>query len=415
MAKIGLKSENIKTLNELIKNDWQTNLTLIKCFQELSLMFIRQLMEDEVRQYAGERYSHQKPHKGHYSRWGTNPGSVWVGEEKVNVAVPRIYDNETKSNRSLESYEKLKDIEPDANRVLKSMLHGLSTNNYKTVVEQFIDSRGLSKSKVSQRFVEQSSKQLEEFNNRDLGVYNFIAIFIDGKYFCKEEIIIAVGITEEGRKIPIGFIQTATENAGSVSQLLLNLTDRGLKYNEGLLFVVDGAKGIYKGVKDTYGDYAVIQRCQWHKRKNVLDYLSPKNAEIFKPKIDKAYNADSYEEARSQLNKIYNELLPINISAAKSLMEGVEEVLTLFRLGVNEEFKKSFRTTNIIENVNSQMRSLLINVKYWKTSDQRHRWAAAGLLEAEQNMNKVINHQNLSLLKEAIKREVERKINKRKL
>jgi transposase-like protein len=412
MAKIGLKNEKIKILNELVKNDWQTKLALLKNYQEMSLLLINQLLEDEVRQYSGERYSREKPHEGQYSRWGTNPGSVWIGEEKVNIDVPRIYDKVSGSNKSLESYESLKEIEPDERRMLKAMLCGLSTNDYKSVVQQFVDSRGLSRSKVSQRFIEESSKQLEEFNNRDLSTNNFIAIFLDGKYFYKENMVIAIGINDEGIKIPLGFIQMARENAISIDQLLSNLIERGLRFEEGILLVVDGSKALFKAIKDTFGDYAVIQRCQWHKRENILSYLSEKNKDIFKKKINKAYRTESYEGARNQLMSIYNELLHINKSAAQSVLEGLEETLTIHRLGLYEQFNKSFCTTNVIENVNSQLRKYTSKVKCWKTSDQRHRWIAAGLLEGEQKMNKVINHRNLDILKVAIKKEVERVMSK---
>jgi transposase-like protein len=294
---------------------------------------------------------------------------------------------------------------------MKAMLHGLSTNNYRSVVEQFVESRGLSRSKVSQRFIEESSKRLEEFSNRDLSGNNYVAIFIDGKYFYKEQIVISVGITDDGRKIALGFIQTTTENSTSIRQLLSNLIERGLRYEDGLLFVIDGSKGLYKAVKDTFGNKSVIQRCQWHKRENVVAYLSDKYKEMYRKKLNKAYNAETYEEAMNLLKIIYNELIRINKNAANSLLEGLEETLTLHRLEISEIFKKSFCTTNIIENVNSQIGRYTRNVKFWKTSDQRQRWVAAGLMEAEQKMNKVINHKKLSIMKEKIYNEINKHIN----
>jgi len=406
MAKINLKNERSKNFREIIESGIDTKLLLIKHHFELGLMLVNDLLNDEVIEHAGERYSRDKPHQGRYSRWGSNRGSVWLGEEKVPIDVPRLYDNEKKCNKSLENYEKLKEIEPDEGRLMKAIIRGISTNDYKTIVEQFVEGRGLSKSKVSQRFIEESSKKLEEFVNRDLSKDNYVAIFIDGKYFYKEQIVIVVGITEDGTKKALGFIQTTTENSTSIKQLLSKLIERGLRYESGLLFVIDGSTGLYKAIKETFDKYAVIQRCQWHKRENVMSYLSENNKEIYKKKLNKAYNSDSYEEAKNSLKEIHNELIRINKNAAGSLLEGLEETLTLHRLGLHEDFKKSFSTTNVIENVNSQLRKYTFKVKYWKTSDQRQRWIAAGLLAAEQKMNKVINGHKLNKLKERISIEV---------
>jgi putative transposase len=410
MAKLELKNEKIKNINQIHESDAQTKLALLKNQYEISLMLINDLLEDEVRQYSGERYKRDKPYEGRYSRWGTNPGSVWIGEEKVDIDIPRLYDKEEERNKTLENYELLKTIEPDETRLMKAILFGLSTNDYKAVVERFIDSRGLSRSKVSQRFIEESTKRLEEFSNRDLSGNNYVSIFIDGKYFYKEQIIIALGVTESGSKVALGFIQTTTENSTSIKQLLSNLIERGLKYENGLLFVIDGSKGIHKAVTDTFGKEAVIQRCQWHKRENVISYLNEDNKDRIKRKMSKAYNMDTYQEAKDELMKIHYELGKINRNAANSLLEGLEETLTLHRLGINEEFKKSFSTTNVIENLNSQIGKYTRKVKYWKTSDQRQRWIAAGLMEAEQKMRRVNNYQRLYILQEKIKEEVEHKI-----
>lgn len=406
MRKITFKNGKNKRIKALLNTNNEIKLALLKHQFEISIMLINDMLEDEVTQYAGERYSHNKPNKGRYNRWGTNPGSVWIGEEKVSIDVPRLYDNENNSNKSLENYEKLRSIEPDEDRLLKAMLHGLSTNSYKAVVEQFVDSRGLSRSKVSQRFIEESTKKLEEFSNRDLSDNNYVAVFIDGKYFYKEQIVIAIGITDDGRKVAMGFIQTTTENARSIKQLLSNLIERGLNYDDGLLFVIDGSKGLYKAVKETFGNNSVIQRCQWHKRENVVSYLNDRDKDSYRKKMNKAYNAETYDEALSMLKSIHDELSIVNRNAANSLREGLEETLTLHRLQLHGVFKRSFSTTNIIENVNSQLGRFTRNVKYWKSSDQRQRWIAAGLLEAEQKMNKVINHKNLRLMKEKIYNEV---------
>lgn len=411
MAKIGLNNEKIKYLYQLVESDFETKLTVLKHYLEASYLLVNQILEDEVKSLAGERYSREKPRDGRYSRWGSNPGSVRLGEEKVRIDVPRVYDNELGKNVSLSSYEKVKNIDTDEGRLINGVLCGLSTNDYRGVVEHFSDSIGLSHSSISNRFIEESSKALKEFHERDISQYNIVALFIDGKYLAKEQIVIVLGITDSGDKIALDFIQTTTENSTSIRQLLSSLVGRGLKYEEGLLCVVDGSKGLYKAIDEVFGKYAVVQRCQWHKRENVLSYLNEIDKERYKKKLNKAYRAESYDDAKLQLEAIRKELEQINQSAANSLSEGLEETLTLHRLGLNETFGKSFSTTNVIENVNSQIKKYTNKVKYWKTSDQRHRWIVMSLLRAEQRMRKVDNYQKLSEMKKAISEEVKRRLN----
>jgi len=212
-------------------------------------------------------------------RWGYNPGSVRISSERIRVDVPRIYDNQKGSNISLENYQRLRNL-PGANEaVMKAILLGLSTGDYQGVVQQMLDSFGLSRSSVSQKFIEVSSEKLKAFEERDLSCYHFVAIFIDGNYLAKEQIVIALGVTQTGEKIPLGFVQTHTENAISIGQLLKDLLSRGLNVEQSILFVIDGSKGILKAIKEVIGDYAVIQRCQWDKRENIVNYLNENQQE----------------------------------------------------------------------------------------------------------------------------------------
>ncbi len=405
-----LLNEN-KSFKEALESDTATKIALLKNNCEMQLILINSILEDEMQQYAGERYNREKPYDGRYSRWGSNPSSVYIGEEKVPINVPRLYDKEAQCHKPIETFEKLKEIVPDEGRLMNGILNGLSTNNYKSVVEHFLSCRGLSRSNVSRRFIEESTKLLKEFMSRDFSEEKFVSIFIDGKYFQKSQIVIALGITEDGRKIALGFVQTTTENSTAIKGLLTNLIDRGLKFEEGILFVIDGSRGLHKAIEETFGEYAVFQRCQWHKRENVLSYLNDKDKEYFKKRLKKAYSSESYAEAKSELMDIYNELLRVNQSAAGSLLEGLEETLTLHRLGLYEKFGQSFKTTNNIESLNSQIGKYTRNVKNWKTSDQRHRWIAVGLLESEKHMRRVNNHYELNIMRTLIKREVQDRIN----
>ena len=405
--KVKRRIHHRKGIKWLLEQNVEIKLEVLKHQLELSRMLINELLEDEVKSYTGERYSHTKPSESRYSRWGFNPSSVKIGSERIRVEVPRVYDHEQESNPTLDMFQRLKELPEIDERLLKAVILGLSTRDYEQVIKTMVDSFGLSSSSVSTEFIEQSSRQLEAFESRDLSDHEFVALFIDGKYLAKEQIIIVLGVTEQGDKISLGFIQSATENSVSIKELLSKLVDRGLRYEEGLLCVIDGSKGIYKAVKEVMGTYAVIQRCIWHKRENVLSYLNDMQQEHYRRRLNKAYGCDTYQEAKDQLEAIIKELKAVNVSASRSLQEGLEETLTLHRLELTEYFRRSFSTTNCIENVNSQLGKYLKKVKHWKTSLQKYRWIACGLLESELRMRKIHNYKKLDILKEKIKLEVQ--------
>jgi transposase-like protein len=404
--KIKTTQINRKKLSWLLEQDLDVKLTALQHHLDISRMLVNDILEDEVNQYAGMWYSHDKPHNGRYSRWGTNPGSMKLGERRVKLAVPRIFDKESGRHKPLESYGKLREIETINDRILKAVLLGLSTRDYKQVIGNLLDGFGLSSSSVSNEFIDQSSKKLEYFENRDLSEYDFVSLFIDGKSLAKEQIIIVLGVTIEGDKIPIGFVQSHSENSSVIKELFTNLIDRGLRYEEGLLCVIDGSKGIYKAIKETFGSYSVIHRCHWHKRENVLKYLNESKQDHYRKRINQAYRTDDYEQACKLLKEIIKDLKTDNLSASRSMEEGMEETLTLHRLGLIEGFRKSFSTTNCIENLNSQMEKYLMKVKHWKTSSQKYRWIGSALLDVETRMRRVDNYTKLSVMRNKIKQEL---------
>jgi len=262
---------NREKINWLLAQPLETKVNLINHHMEIVKIMVNSVLEEEVVKYAGERYSHNKPEAGKYSRWGYNPGSVKVGTEKLRVDIPRIRNNDTEKFVSLTSPPLLKQLPDQEADTVNAVLHGLSTRDYKKIFQHLADSFGLSSSTVSRNFIERSRKALEEFEQRKLD-QDFVAIFIDGKELAKQQMVIALGVTSNGHKIPIGVVQTTTENSKSISELFRDLIDRGLKYDDGLLFVIDGAKGLRKAIQDVFAEKAVIQRCQWHKRENVISY-----------------------------------------------------------------------------------------------------------------------------------------------
>jgi len=395
-----------KNLEWLLDQPVETQFELFRYHIELSKLLINQLLKDEVEQKAGEKYTRAKPFDGRFSRWGYNPGSVRIGEEKVKIEIPRLYDNKAEETVGLENYQKLKEIELPSEQLLKKIILGLSEHDYKTVTQQAIESFGLSQSSVSRAFMEQSSKILEDFEKRDLSHYDFVALVIDGKHLLKEQVVIALGVTNTGDKIPLGFIQTTTENSIAVKGLLQNLIARNFQFTEGLLAIIDGAKGLAKAIKETFGQYVVIQRCQWHKRENVVSYLKEEDEAHYRGKLQRAYLEPEYHAAKNKLLEIRDELKKINRSAANSLEEGLEETLTIHRLGLIEELGKSLTTTNIIENLNSQLNKYVGRIKRWVNPEMQARWVATALVEVEHKMRRINNHKKLYLLRIALKSEL---------
>jgi transposase-like protein len=261
---------------------------------------------------------------------------------------------------------------------------------------------GLRASSLSRRFQRASARKLAALQERDLSKYDLVALFLDGKTFGDDEMLIGLGITLEGQKVVLGFVQTATENEKVCAAFLRSLVDRGLRMDQGLLCVMDGSKGLRKAVDAVLGAKVAVQRCQWHKRENVLGYLPSSQQATFRRKLQAGYNRPSYGQAKAALKTVRGELGLVNQSAVASLDEGFEETLTLHRLGLAAELGRSFRTTNCIENVNALLAQRTNKVDCWRNSDQKHRWLATALLEVEPRLRRVAGSKHLVRLRAAL-------------
>jgi putative transposase len=218
--------------------------------------------------------------------------------------------------------------------------------------------------------------------------------------------IIALGVTIEGKKVLLGFTQAATENASVCKEFLNSLLERGLRIEEGLLCVMDGSKGIRKAVEEVFGSSALIQRCQWHKRENVVDYLPKGRKAHFRRLLQNAYEQSTYEAAKGALMRVKKELSLINESAVRSLEEGLEETLTLHRLGLFGKLGRSLKTSNTIESLMSLIGQRTDKVDYWRNSNQKQRWLAIALLDIEPRLNRIRGYRYLPELRAAIQREL---------
>jgi transposase-like protein len=389
----------IKELERDMKSE--SRWAAIQALIPLGLQAVEMELQREINELVGERYSRG----GDIKRWGENPGSVYLGDQKTRVSVPRARNTVTNTEVVLKSYERLQNPQLVDDMALSRVIHGMSQRNYEKAAVHVPETFGIKKTSVCRRFIRASAKKLREFTERDLSSYDIVAIFIDGKFFAENEIIIALGITIEGDKVLLGFVESSTENHVVCRQFLNGLRDRGLGVENEILFIVDGGKGLHKGVKDVMGKRAVIQRCQWHKRENVVSYLDKKQQEHFRKKLQSAYEQPTYDKAKSRLLGIKRELQLINQSAVASLDEGLEETLTLHKLGLFEKLGESFKTTNCIENVNRQLGIHTDRVDRWQNSNQRQRWVATAMLLIEPRLRKVRGHKYMGELRKVMKAE----------
>jgi len=233
-------------------------------------------------------------------------------------------------------------------------------------------------------------------------------VFLDGKTFADMTMVIAVGITITGEKHILGFVETGTENEAALTPFLQGLGDRGLDHSQGLLVIIDGGKGLRAAVRHAFGSAALVQRCQWHKRENVVSHLPKGDQASWRTQLQRTYERPTYGEARAALHRLQRDLEDRNQSAARSLDEGLEETLTLHRLGVFGVLGMSFKTTNCLESINALVEERCAKVDRWTHSHQRQRWLATALLDIEPRLRKVKGYRHLPRLREALRQELKR-------
>lgn len=398
-------TENLDWLNE---QPLDYRLAMVQQHLSLCQILINQLAEESISAFVGKKGSHQKPYDGQFSRYGFNPSSVQIGDSKVPIQAQRIKNNVTNDTFKPDIYDQLNENAAGEERIRLAMLSGLSTRDYDKVMDLTSEAFGMSKSSLSKRFIEQTTQALEEFQQRKFNEHNIIGLQIDGISLGEQMMIICMGINDKGKKIPLDFVQSATENHRPIKAMLLAIKSRGLKITEGILCTIDGSKGIRKAISESFGSKAIVQRCTWHKRENVLSYLSEKDQDWFKGQYTDALNAKDYLIAKSSLLLLVKNLRVKNIAAANSLLEGMEEILTLHKLAQLSKdpailkLSRSLSTTNCIENINSAIRRKCGRITRWVNSDQRHRWLAGALLEIEPRLNKIQHWKKLPVLKKAI-------------
>jgi transposase-like protein len=287
--------------------------------------------------------------------------------------------------------------------VKRRILSRISTRHYEGIVDEFAEGHGIRKSSVSRHWKAVSQEELARLMDRPLGDLDLVSIMIDGVGIKDTTVIAALGYASDGKKHLLGLWGGATENSTVVKGLLADLVRRGLDPAKPRLFVLDGSKALAKGVRDTFGDKAVIQRCQVHKLRNVLDHLPAKYHAMARMRIRAAWGMDAYEEAQEALEQTADWLETLSSYAAGSLREGMEETITLHRLGLPAALRTTFRSTNPIENIFSTFRDRSRNVRNWSSSpDMPLRWTAAVLLDAESRFHRCRHFKLLPTLVNAL-------------
>jgi putative transposase len=363
--------------------------------RQAGLQLMDLMMQEEVRELVGERSERQAERTA--NRWGSEQGYCVVMGQKVAVKRPRVRSTDNTEVR-LGSYEMFHRGEPLTETVWEKLMLGLSTRKYDQAVRQFTEAYGLEKSTVSEHFIEASRAKLKDMMERRLGKMRLCALLIDATPFEGQQMVAALGIGEDGRKTILGIRQGATENATVVGELLGDLLERGLDFTVPRLYVLDGGKALTAAVKKYAGGSAAIQRCQVHKRRNVLDHLTDEQKPGVTKKLNAAYALDDYAAAKQALDVLHRELMDLNPSAARSLGEGMEETLTVHRLHLPMQLRKTMSSTNVIESAFSIVERVCRNAKRWHAGDQRERWVGSGLLVAEKQFRRVQGHKQIPAL-----------------
>jgi len=374
------------------------------------LLVLQETMEWEVERVVGVkgRHSAQRTAKRH----GHTPGEVTLGGRRVPVSRPRVRSADDAAEIGLDSYREFASRDLLGGVIVERMLAGVSTRRYRRtqepvgsdVVER---SRSTSKSAVSREFIKHTSTALEELLSRRLDQIELAALMIDGIDLDERCHVVALGITADGTKVPLGLWEGSTENATVATALLSDLQERGLRLGHPILCVLDGAKALAKAARAVVGNRTPIQRCVRHKERNVCDQLPESERPWTRAKLRHSWALDDHARALSSLKALAASLDRTHPSAAASLREGLEDTLTITRLGVSDTLKRTLQSTNPIESMFDTVRTTQRNVKRWRQGDMRQRWTAAGMLEAEHHFRRVKGYRDLPKLTAAIQRELQ--------
>lgn len=371
---------------------------------EAGLLIIKAIIDHEVEILAGRRYERSSVKRAF--RWGSEAGYVFYGGRKAGIGRARVRD---KSGREVElkSYRRFQRRGKMQDAVLGKVVRGVSSRDYEGAIEELCQGYGIGKSSVSRHLIVATRERLKELCERSLRELSLCVIVVDGLEYKGQLLVVALGVDEGGKKHVLDLWQGATENTQVCKTLLEDLVNRGLSTERKYLWLIDGSKSLRAAIERVFGEEAQVQRCQLHKRRNLKDHLPKEHREAVDRRIRAAYNMATYEDARRSLELTIGHLERLNPSAATSLREGLEETLTLHKLGVPQALRRSLSSTNLIESCFSMTRKITAQVKRWKGGDQVQRWAATALLEAEKRFRRINGYKAIPTLVNAINKTVD--------
>jgi transposase-like protein len=377
----------------------------------VGLGVVHELMELEVDGVVGAKGKHVPGRVA--VRHGHEDGAMTLGGRRVAVRRPRIRSADGERELPVESYEYFADRDPLTRAVMDRMLAGVSTRKFAQVgepvgseVERASSSTG--KTAVSDMFIERTRTALGELMGRSLEDVRLAVMMLDGLEIADRTHVVALGITTEGVKVPLGLWEGSTENATLARTLLADLVDRGLDPEQAILFVIDGAKALRRAIKDVFGQHALVHRCHRHKERNVTDLLPERDRDRVRTQIRAAWSLNDPALATQRLQLLAGELEQSWPDAAGSLREGLDDTLTLMRLGIGGKLATTLSSTNPCESMIEIVRHTQRNVKRWHEGDMRKRWSAAGMLVAEKQFRRIIGYRDLATLVSAIERHAHR-------
>jgi putative transposase len=368
-----------------------TRAELMELAVNSGLKVLHTMLEEDRTAICGPRYQHQSDRTA--SRAGTVPSEVVLGGRKVAIRRPRV--RRDGAEVPLPTFQLMASEDPLNRRIVEQMLVGVATRQYARSLEPLpttMPTRGTSKSTVSRRFVAKTRVQLEAWQSHPLDGFDLVGLILDGVHVGEHCLIVALGIAADGQKHALGLWAGSTENATLCQSLLANLQSRGLRTDRSLLVILDGSKALRKAVRDLFGDVALVQRCQVHKMRNVLDHLPERQRTWAKAILQRAYRSGDVATARRLLLDLARRLETDYPSAAESVREGLDETLTVPALNLPETLRRSLTTTNAAESLISRTRHVKRNVKRWRGGQMVVRWVAAGVLDAVKGFRRLKGH-----------------------
>jgi len=379
---------------------------LLAASTAVGLEVMTEMMQAEVTAIAGVKGRHDADRS--HTRHGTEHGSVTLGGRRVPVTRPRVRTvGDDATEVALATYQRFADTDLLTEQVTARMLAGISTRKYPVALEPVGEAversaTSTSKSAISRRFVAATAEHLAELCARPLDQARWPIVMLDGVHLGEHLLVVALGVTDDGTKVPLGVVEGSTENAEVCTRLVADLADRGLDVSHGILFVIDGGKALAKAIRATFGPKALIQRCRRHKERNVLGHLPEAERPLIQRKLRAAWANNDADAALRELHALARALERQRPGAAGSLREGLEYTLTVNRLGVTGSLLKTVESTNPIESMIEIVRHHARRVKRWQHGEMALRWTAAGMLAAQDQFRRVKGYQQLPALLTAL-------------